>query len=88
MMKIKHFINLHKGTTGLFVFALMVLYGNFTTAAWIYLALHGTYGLLWLIKDRLYPDKSWEQSISLIKGIVLFGVLGLYWAAPVILASS
>lgn len=62
-MKIKHPVNLHKGLTFVFVLALMAIYNNYTIAAWIYLSLHGTYGILWLIKDRLYPDKQWEREI-------------------------
>ncbi len=87
-MKIKHSINLHKALTFLFVLGLMVIYQNFSTPAWVYLALHGTYGIMWLIKDALYPDKQWEQELSIPAGIVTFILLGLYWVAPFILISS
>ncbi len=87
-MKIKHFLNLHKGSTFILILGLMVAYNNFTLGAWVYLALHGTYGLLWLLKDRIYPDKQWEQEVSLANGIVVFGIVGLYWIAPFILISS
>lgn len=87
-MKIKHSINLHKAFTFLFVLILMVIYQNFTIGAWVYLALHGSYGLLWLIKDSLYPDKQWEREISIGMGIFTFLMLGLYWIAPLILVSS
>jgi len=87
-MKIKHFLNLHKGTTFILVLGLMLAYNNFTIGAWVYLALHGTYGLLWLLKDRIYPDKQWEQEVSLVNGIVVFGIVGLYWIAPFILISN
>ena len=87
-LKLKHPINLHKATTPLFVVALMWLYQNFTLAAWVYLVLHGTYGVLWLFKDRLFPDRQWEQEISIPMGIVTFGFLGLYWVAPLLLISQ
>ncbi len=87
-MKIKHAINLHKGLTGLVVVGLMLLYQNFTIGAWVYLALHSTYGLLWLLKDRLYPDKQWEPEISIGQGIFIFGLTALYWVAPFLLISS
>ena len=87
-MKIKHPINLHKGLTFLFVFGLMVIYQNFSIPAWVYLALHGTYGIMWLMKDALYPDKQWEQEIPIPVGIVAFILLGSYWVAPFILISS
>jgi hypothetical protein len=56
-MKVKHPINLSKGTTFLFVLGLMVIYQNFSLGCWVYLALHGIYGVLWLLKDRLFRDK-------------------------------
>lgn len=87
-MKVKHFINLHKGTTGFFVLALMLIYQNFTRGPWIYLALHGTYGILWLLKDRIYPDKQWEQEVAWPIGLGGFVVVSLYWIAPFILISS
>lgn len=87
-MKVKHPINLHKGSTFIFVIALMVIYQNFSIGAWVYLALHGTYGILWLLKDRIYPDKQWEEEISLFTGIFAFVLVSLYWVAPFILISS
>ena len=87
-MKVKHPINLHKVSTFAIVLGLMVVYQNFSLAPWIYLALHGTYGIMWLIKDSLYPDKQWEEEISIIMGIVAFVFLGSYWVAPFILISS
>lgn len=87
-MKIKYAINLHKALTFAVVLGLMVVYQNFTIAPWIYLALHGTYGIMWLIKDSLYPDRQWEEKISLVQGLILFVFLGSYWVAPVVLISS
>ena len=87
-MKIKHLINLHKGSTALFITGLMFLYQNFTLGPWVYLALHGTYGILWLLKDRIYPDKQWEREVPIGLGIVGFAIVGLYWVAPFILISS
>lgn len=86
-MKVKHVINVHKGATVFFVLGLMVFYQNFTLGPWIYLALHGTYGLLWLLKDQMYPDRQWEQEIAWSAAPVLFAFLGLYWVAPVLLVS-
>ena len=86
-MKIKYFINFHKGITPLFVIGLMVLYENFTIGPWVYLSLHGTYGILWLIKDRLFPDKQWEQEVPLLMGLFGFVIISLYWVAPFLLIS-
>ena len=87
-MKAKHPINLHKGSTSIFVLTLMVIYQNFTIGAWVYLALLGTYGILWLLKDRIYPDKQWEQEVPIGSGIFIFFLISLYWVAPFILISS
>ena len=87
-MKTKHFINLHKGATFFFVLGLMLAYQNFSLGPWVYLALHGTYGVLWLLKDRLYPDKQWEQEVSLPLGIAGFFIVSLYWVAPFLLISN
>lgn len=81
-MKIKHPINLHKGLTAPVIVSMMAIYGNFGLGPWIYLALHGTYGLLWLLKDQLYPDAKWEEDISWGMGTITFLALGLYWIAP------
>ena len=87
-MKPKYAINLHKGLTFFFILGLMFVYQNYTLGAWVYLALHGTYGFLWLLKDRIFPDPQWEQSLSIPQGIFTFMVVNLYWIAPFILISS
>ncbi|MDJ0509491.1 MAG: DUF1295 domain-containing protein [Crocosphaera sp.] len=87
-MKIKHPINLHKALTLFAILGLMTFYQNFSVTAWVYLSLHGSYGILWLFKDRIYPDKSWEEEIPVMMGIVTFGLLMLYWVAPFILISQ
>jgi protein-S-isoprenylcysteine O-methyltransferase Ste14 len=87
-MKLKHPINAHKGLTTPVILAMMAVYNNFSTGPWIYLALHGGYGFLWLLKDRIYPDKRWEEDISLGLGISTFLFLGAYWVAPWLLISQ
>ncbi|MBD2347191.1 methyltransferase family protein [Anabaena subtropica] len=87
-MKAKYAINLSKGLTFFFILLLMFVYQNFTLGPWVYLALHGTYGFLWLLKDRIFPDKQWEQFVSIPQGIFIFIVVNLYWIAPFILISS
>lgn len=84
-MKLKYAINLHKGTTAFVVLALMWFYNNYSLAAFVYLALHGSYGFLWLLKDRIYPDKQWEQQVPLWYALVAFLALCLYWAPAFIL---
>jgi steroid 5-alpha reductase family enzyme len=87
-VKIKQAINLHKGLTFAFVLGLMAVCNNYSIAAWVYLALHGTYGLMWLIKDRIYPDKQWEEEVAFVQGAIIFLSLGLYWIAPIIIITQ
>lgn len=87
-MQLRHVINLHKGLTPVVVLGLMAAFGNFGSGPWLYLALHGTYGLLWLLKDRIFPDRQWEQTVSWPVAISGFLALGLYWLAPFLLIRS
>lgn len=87
-MKLKYPINLHKGGTAFYVLTLMFVYDNFSTGAWVYLALHGSYGFLWLLKDQIFPDKLWEENVSVGYGLFAFAALALYWIAPFILISQ
>jgi protein-S-isoprenylcysteine O-methyltransferase Ste14 len=88
-MKQATFIDSHKGVTGLIVF-FMMLWGDRlqSPTAWTYLALHGTYGVLWVWKSRVFPDAQWEQRAPLWYGLVIWGGLSTYWVAPAILVSQ
>jgi len=87
-MKMKFFVDSHKGATAFFVLGVMALFDQWDNpTAWIYLALHGTYGFLWVWKSRVFPDKRWEARTSWAFGIFgAWGGLTLYWIAPVLLA--
>jgi len=86
-MKQKHFIDSHKLATGLFVLLMMALYDQWQNPTlWLYLALHGTYGVLWALKSRIFPDASWEQPASLGYGLYIWFGLSLYWITPWLIA--
>jgi protein-S-isoprenylcysteine O-methyltransferase Ste14 len=88
LIKMSWVINLQKGGTLPFVLGLMWAYGNGTVTAWTYAALHGSYGLIWLLKDRVFPDPSWSKRITVGGALASWlAVLGPYWVAPVILVS-
>lgn len=79
-LKFAWVINAQKGGTFLFLGVLMAVYGANTPAAWVYLALHGTYGLVWLLKDLAFPDPNWQRRITIAGGVNAFlFVLGPYW---------
>jgi protein-S-isoprenylcysteine O-methyltransferase Ste14 len=73
-------INFQKCGTFFFLGFLMWYYQNFSTTAWVYLALQGSYGLCWFIKDIAFPDSAWQKRITIAGGVNAFlGVLGWYW---------
>lgn len=84
-LKFSWLINLQKGGTFFFLGLLMWHYSGRTPAAtsmaaWIYLAIHGGYGLTWLMKDLSYPDPVWDVRITLASSVfVMFG-LAWYWS--------
>lgn len=81
------FINLHKALVILVVVAAMFAFANHSTIMWLYLAMHGTYSILWLIKGRTYPDRRFAEPVPIWIGIVfVFLPLAGYYAAPILLA--
>ncbi len=85
----RHLVDTHKFLTTFVVLGLMAVYDQWSnTTAWVYLALHGTYGMIWLIKSRTFPDKRWEAPVSIPQGIGLFGTLALYWIAPLLIMQN
>jgi steroid 5-alpha reductase family enzyme len=79
-MKLKYFIDSNKGITFLVLLGMIFYYRQWNNpTAMIYLALHGTYGLMWVMKSRIFPDKQWEQRPALWFGIFAWLGLALYW---------
>ena len=88
-MKQKHFIDIHKGLNSLFILFLMYYFDSWNNLiAWIYLALHGTYGYLWILKSKIFPDKQWENKTSIGYGLVIWAGLSLYWISPYIIITG
>jgi protein-S-isoprenylcysteine O-methyltransferase Ste14 len=68
---------------------LIAWYHNMSVGAWVYLAMHGSYGLVWMVKDLAFPDPSWQRRITIASGLyVFFGVLVWYWAFGWLLISG
>ncbi|MFH2104087.1 MAG: DUF1295 domain-containing protein [Chloroflexota bacterium] len=88
-MKLKHFIDTNKGVTFLVILGLIAAYQQWDNpAAWVYLGLHGTYGVLWVLKSRVFPDASWERKVPAWFGVVAWAALMLYWIPAYLLTSS
>lgn len=85
-LKQRHIVDAHKFLTTFVILALMAAYGRWSNVtAWVYLSLHGSYGLIWLLKSQSFPDKRWEAPVTLPRAVGLFGTLALYWAAPTLI---
>ena len=81
------FINLHKALVIPLTVAAMVTFANYSTVMWLYLAIHGTYSILWLIKGRTYPYPRFAEQVPIWIGIAfVFLPLTGYYAAPILLA--
>jgi protein-S-isoprenylcysteine O-methyltransferase Ste14 len=64
-------------------------YGTRSTSAWIYLALHGSYGLIWMLKDMAFPDPGWQGRTTILGAFNAFAsLLGLYWVFGWLLISG
>ncbi|MEI6290827.1 MAG: DUF1295 domain-containing protein [Chloroflexota bacterium] len=84
----KFYIDTHKGITFLIVLVFIAYFNQWNNpTAMIYLALHGTYGLLWVLKSRFFPDQQWQQKSSIWYGLYIWAGLSMYWASPYIIAS-
>ena len=89
-MKQKHYIDLHKGATFLYILFLIFIHDSNVTNinAYVYLALHGTYGILWILKSNIFPDRQWESKCSVWYGLLIWFGLSLYWIAPYIIITD
>lgn len=87
LVELRWVINVFKGLTWAYIVTLMYIYQNFSLGAYLYvmhvlisqLAFHGSYGILWLVKDFVFPDKSWQRGATLGSIICGSGFLILYW---------
>lgn len=87
--KLAWVIDFQKTGTFPFLALLIAWYHNTSTAAWVYLAMHGSYGLAWMVKDLAFPDPAWQRRITIASGLyVFFGVLAWYWAFGWLLISG
>lgn len=69
--------------------AFMIYFDNFSLGCWLYLALHGSYGLCWYFKHCTFPDAQFETKLTLLSAISSYTfVLGPYSLAAFWLASG
>ena len=85
-IKQKYPIDFAKSITWLVVLGLIYFFNEFDNiTAWIYLCLHGSYGIMWVIKSNVFPDKTWERKVGIPYTLfILFGLM-LYWSPALII---
>lgn len=89
MLRERHVIDLFKGATAPFVLAVMAYTSAWSRYdAWLYLAIHGMYGVLWVTKSRVFGDRQWERPLTPLRAAMLTaGLLG-YWVGPVVMLAK
>lgn len=89
MLTVNWTINAHKILVTPIVLAMMWYFHNWSAAAFLYLGLHGTYTLLWLVKQSVFADKRFAQRVPLpIAVFMIFLPLMAYMLAPYLLISQ
>ncbi|KAF0709622.1 Aste57867_5847 [Aphanomyces stellatus] len=86
-IQIRHLINFQKCGTFVFVLALMVYYDNWSWTAHVYLANHGIYGTIWMLKELTIPDNAWQAYPTILSSFITLVGLILYWAAGYIVVA-
>jgi protein-S-isoprenylcysteine O-methyltransferase Ste14 len=88
MVTVNSVINAHKILVTPVVLALMWYFHNWGPEAFVYLALHGAYSLLWLLKQTYFPDQRFSQKVPIGVGFLfIFLPLAGYYLAPYLLIS-
>lgn len=88
VLPFRYCINIFKGSTFLWVLLLMYHFQNYSTGMWLYFFLHGSYGLAWLAKDLVFPDRRFLEPAALGSNIICFLLLTCYWLIPLPLAAG
>ena len=81
-------VNIQKLGALFFTFFAMCYYNNFSTGCWVYLGLHGSYGLIWVIKDYSFPDKTFQKNIGLIELLLVLILLISYYTFPYMIVTG
>ena len=88
-MKQRHFIDSHKGATGLFIGCMFAFdaWDN-TTICSSTLATHGLYGLLWIHKSRTFMTSSGATCGARSMAPIFGPAFSLYWLTPYLICSQ
>ena len=70
IISMRYYVNFHKGGMPFLVFGMMMYFDNYSLAAYLYLALHGSYGIIWVLKDYTFPDGSFQRKVTILPFII------------------
>ena len=88
-MKHKFYIDIHKGITFFYILFLIQSFDQWVNyTIWVYFAIHGSYGFMWVMKSKIFPDKSWNKNVSFVYGLYTWFGLSLYWISPLIIVTG
>ena len=88
-IKQKYVIDVSKSVTWVVILGLICYFNqreNIT--AWIYFCLHGSYGIMWVMKSNIFPDKSWEEKANILYAIFMLFCLMAYWSPAFIITTQ
>lgn len=88
VFKMRHVVNFFKGATFPYVILLMILFKNYSLGMYLYLALHGSYGIIWILKDAFFPDKTFDSKATFGSLSVVATLLIMYWMLPLFIATG
>ena len=89
MLREKHLIDFFKGCSAPVILWMMWNDGRMASpTCWVYLAIHGTYGWMWVLKSYFFGDKSWERPLVAYRAVMIVSGLMGYWVAPFLLIRS
>ena len=73
----------------LYLAFLILYYQNYSQPMLTYAVLHGSYGILWYLKHRVFPDPSLQAKCTIVCALICWAlILGPYMVPAYLLASG
>jgi protein-S-isoprenylcysteine O-methyltransferase Ste14 len=81
-------INFQKVGTFFTVLLGMIIFRNWSLGSCLYLAIHGSYGFIWYLKHRCFPDPAFDEQGRWLATIGTAFVLAIYWVPPLLMVTG
>ncbi len=81
-------VNIQKVGMPLYLIFLIWYFQNFSHPMMTYSVLHGTYGILWYIKHRVFPDESLQAHCTFMCALVCWVLILAPYMVPAYLLAS